>query len=293
MTTTQGAKSGGELESAQAKNQALKEAGAVVPTSYEALEGAIQETFQKLVCSHGTFQKALYCIRLLPQESDFLRGISVSISGGGREDLRRQRDHAPPDPGGPEHRHQKRKSQSPHPHHLHHLGRQRSAAAFRSTHLWPKNESPRWPQSPFTGEEPSYAGIPMSTIVEKGYGVGDVISLLWFKRSLPRYCTQFIEVNMLLFFSAHPQKFHKLGKTPRISLISPFLTRSASCYALTTVPASPVLTTPSWPHGLERTWFPASYQVFFNHPCNNILFMSLFGSTSVISIKLGVKKWGD
>lgn len=46
----------------------------------------------------------------------------------------------------------------------------------------------------FVGEEPCYAGVPMSSIVESGYGVGDVISLLWFKRSLPRYCTQFIEV---------------------------------------------------------------------------------------------------
>lgn len=44
------------------------------------------------------------------------------------------------------------------------------------------------------GEEPTYAGVPMSTIIEKEYGVGDVISLLWFKRSLPRYCTKFIEV---------------------------------------------------------------------------------------------------
>lgn len=44
------------------------------------------------------------------------------------------------------------------------------------------------------GEEPCYAGVPMSTIIERGYGVGDVISLLWFKRSLSRYCTQFIEV---------------------------------------------------------------------------------------------------
>lgn len=46
----------------------------------------------------------------------------------------------------------------------------------------------------FAGEEPCYAGVPMSSIVEQGLGVGDVISLLWFKRSLPRYCTQFIEV---------------------------------------------------------------------------------------------------
>lgn len=45
----QGAKSGGELESAQGKNQALREAGAVVPTSYEGFETTIQQTFQKLV----------------------------------------------------------------------------------------------------------------------------------------------------------------------------------------------------------------------------------------------------
>ena len=46
----------------------------------------------------------------------------------------------------------------------------------------------------FVGEEPCYGGVPMSSIVEQGFGVGDVISLLWFKRSLPRYCTKFIEV---------------------------------------------------------------------------------------------------
>lgn len=41
----------------------------------------------------------------------------------------------------------------------------------------------------------------MSSIVEQGLGVGDVISLLWFKRSLPRYCTRFIEVSYYLKFS--------------------------------------------------------------------------------------------
>ncbi|CAI0466978.1 unnamed protein product [Linum tenue] len=48
------------------------------------------------------------------------------------------------------------------------------------------------------GKEPCYAGVPMSSIVEQGYGVGDVISLLWFKRSLPRYCTKFIEICIML-----------------------------------------------------------------------------------------------
>lgn len=45
----QGAKSGGESESAQAKNSALQAAGAIVPTSFEGLEEAIRVTFQKLV----------------------------------------------------------------------------------------------------------------------------------------------------------------------------------------------------------------------------------------------------
>ncbi|KAL0685822.1 hypothetical protein Bca4012_052670 [Brassica carinata] len=44
-----GAKSGGEMEFAQAKNQALMDAGAIVPTSFEALKSAIKETFEKLV----------------------------------------------------------------------------------------------------------------------------------------------------------------------------------------------------------------------------------------------------
>ena len=39
------------VEAAQAKNQALRDVGAVVPTSLEALE-RIKETFQKLV-HHG------------------------------------------------------------------------------------------------------------------------------------------------------------------------------------------------------------------------------------------------
>ncbi|XLU35486.1 hypothetical protein S245_071552, partial [Arachis hypogaea] len=48
------------------------------------------------------------------------------------------------------------------------------------------------------GEEPCYAGVPMSSIIEQGFGVGDVICLLWFKCNLPRYCTQFIEICIIL-----------------------------------------------------------------------------------------------
>jgi hypothetical protein len=45
----QGAKSGGDMESAQAKNKALEYAGAIVPTSFEGLEAIIKATYERLV----------------------------------------------------------------------------------------------------------------------------------------------------------------------------------------------------------------------------------------------------
>ncbi|KAI0528908.1 hypothetical protein KFK09_001452 [Dendrobium nobile] len=135
-----GAKSGGELESAQAKNQALLEAGAVVPTSYEALETAIKETFDKLV-EEG---KITPVSEVKPPEIP--EDLSFAIKSG--------------------------KVRAP-------------------THIISTISDDR-------GDEPCYAGVPMSSIIERGFSVGDVISLLWFKRSLPRYCTQFIEICIML-----------------------------------------------------------------------------------------------
>lgn len=45
-----GARSGGDTESAQAKNAALREAGAEVPDSFEGFEGAIKATYTRHVC---------------------------------------------------------------------------------------------------------------------------------------------------------------------------------------------------------------------------------------------------
>ncbi|KAK9182201.1 hypothetical protein WN944_025344 [Citrus x changshan-huyou] len=134
-----GAKSGGEMESAQAKNQALRDAGAVVPTSYEAFESAIKETFEKLVEEGKIPPVKEVTPPQIPED------LNTAIKSG--------------------------KVRAP-------------------THIISTISDDR-------GEEPCYAGVPMSSIVEQGYGVGDVISLLWFKRSLPRYCTQFIEVGLL------------------------------------------------------------------------------------------------
>jgi ATP citrate (pro-S)-lyase len=48
------------------------------------------------------------------------------------------------------------------------------------------------------GEEPTYNGVTMSELMEGDYIVADVISLLWFKRQLPKYATRFIEMCVML-----------------------------------------------------------------------------------------------
>ncbi len=48
------------------------------------------------------------------------------------------------------------------------------------------------------GEEVTYAGVPISTIIQEDYGIGDVISLLWFKKKLPPYASKFIEKVLMI-----------------------------------------------------------------------------------------------
>ena len=48
------------------------------------------------------------------------------------------------------------------------------------------------------GDEPTYNKVTMSTLITGDYNVGDVISLLWFKRQLPKYATRFIELVVML-----------------------------------------------------------------------------------------------
>ncbi len=43
------------------------------------------------------------------------------------------------------------------------------------------------------GEEPTYGNIPISKIMEENYSLGEVIGILWFKKKLPPYFTQFLE----------------------------------------------------------------------------------------------------
>lgn len=48
------------------------------------------------------------------------------------------------------------------------------------------------------GEEPTFNGVNMSTLIQGDNNVGDVIGLLWFKRKLPKYASRFIEMCIML-----------------------------------------------------------------------------------------------
>ncbi len=48
------------------------------------------------------------------------------------------------------------------------------------------------------GEEPSYVGIPMSQIFDGRHTLGDIIGLLWFKKRLPSFASDFIEMVLMI-----------------------------------------------------------------------------------------------
>jgi len=48
------------------------------------------------------------------------------------------------------------------------------------------------------GDEPRYGNIPMSELMEKHYSLGQILSLLWFKKELPLYFNKFLEMSVVL-----------------------------------------------------------------------------------------------
>lgn len=136
-----GAKSGGgDAESAQAKIDALKAAGAIVPNSFQSFSDAIRDTYQKLVAAG------------VVQEIEEPPAPHIPVNYG----------YAVQD------------------------GRVRRAAGIVSSICDDR------------GEEPTYNGVTVSELIENDSGIGDVISLLWFKRALPKEATKFIEMVVIL-----------------------------------------------------------------------------------------------
>lgn len=135
-----GSMANSDMETASAKNAAMKAAGFVVPDTFEDLPQVIREVYNKLVAS-GTVQ---------PKPERPAPAIPIDYKWAQE------------------------------------LGMVRKPAAFIST------------ISDERGSELMYSGVKISEVFESGMGIGGVISLLWFKRRLPDYCTKFMEMALML-----------------------------------------------------------------------------------------------
>ncbi len=135
-----GAKAGKAEESAITKNQALKQAGIIVPYSFEQLESTIQSAFNKLVKEKMIALNTEPAIPTLPL--DYKEAIKQNLI--------------------------------------------RKPTNFITT------------ISCDTGDEPTYLNTPISQLIEQNSGIGNIISLLWFKKKLPTEITKFIELAIIL-----------------------------------------------------------------------------------------------
>lgn len=135
-----GARAGAELETADAKNKALKEAGAIVPNSFDDFDKKIKETFDKLVKSGK--HKPIPDVEPPRIPLDYDVALKQGII--------------------------------------------RKPTNFIST------------ISDDRGEELRYCGVPISKIFEEKWGLGGVIGLLWFKKDLPKWAREFLEMVVLV-----------------------------------------------------------------------------------------------
>jgi len=131
-----GAMAGTSKETADAKNQALKEAGALVPESYEDFDKLIKKIYEKLV-KEGKLKPAKD-IEPPKIPTDFNEAIRLGI-------VRRPSDVVVT-------------------------------------------------ISDDRGDVPTFAGVGLEDIIRGNRSIGYVIGLLWFKRELPEFAQQFIEM---------------------------------------------------------------------------------------------------
>ena len=131
-----GAMAGSEMETAEAKNKALREAGAIVPDSYEDLDKKIRETFENLK-QDGIIK---------PIEEFEPPEIPLDFNDAKRLGLVR-----------------------------------------RSTDVITTISDDR-------GEIVTFSKIPLDKIIRENKSIGYVIGLLWFKRELPEFAQQYIEM---------------------------------------------------------------------------------------------------
>lgn len=135
-----GAKAGTEEESAQAKNNALRNAGIIVPSSFNELPSCIHEQFIKLTAEG----------KISPREEQIPPQLPLDFSKATAEQKVR---------------------------------RETTITSTISSDL---------------GEEPTYGNVPVSALIEQKSGIGEIISILWFKKKLPKSICQFFELILIL-----------------------------------------------------------------------------------------------
>ncbi|MCX6670258.1 MAG: ATP citrate synthase [Methanothrix sp.] len=131
-----GAKADTQKETAQAKNEAFREAGAYVPTSFDDYGDKVRQVYEMLK-TEGVIQEFVE-----PEAPKIPADYSKALASG---DIRKP-------------------------------------TTFICT------------VSDDSGEEVLYAGKRLSDVLEEKMGIGGVIGLLWFKKELPDYAAQFIEL---------------------------------------------------------------------------------------------------
>jgi ATP citrate (pro-S)-lyase len=135
-----GAKAGSDLETADAKNTALKEAGAIVPNSFDDYAEKINQVYNQHVKKKIIIPKPEPVIPKVPM--DYNTAVKAKLI--------------------------------------------RKPTNFIST------------ISDDRGEELLYGKMTISDVFKKDIGIGGVLSILWFKKLLPRYATKFIEMAIMV-----------------------------------------------------------------------------------------------
>ncbi|MDD2912051.1 MAG: citrate/2-methylcitrate synthase, partial [Candidatus Bipolaricaulis anaerobius] len=131
-----GARADTAAETADAKNAALREAGVIVPHSFDDYGLMIEETYRRLV-AEGV---------IVPAPEVTPPTIPLDYAQARAEGLVRRPTH------------------------------------FISTICDER------------GDVHNYCGVPIDRVIEEEYGIGGVIGLLWFKKDIPPYARQFIEM---------------------------------------------------------------------------------------------------
>ena len=135
-----GAKASSDLETADAKNAALKKVGAIVPNSFDDYGEKIGEVYQSLVKKKIIKPKSEPAVVKMPM--DYNAAVKAGLI--------------------------------------------RKPTNFIST------------ISDDRGEELIYGNMEITEVFEKDIGIGGVLSILWFKKLLPKYATKFIEMAIMV-----------------------------------------------------------------------------------------------